>query len=48
MAKSAEISDIFSMSELDAEDRICYPFMIDIGPRLDLDIVSVANQVRRP
>lgn len=46
VAKSAEIGAISGMSELDPQDRICYPFMIRIGPRLDFDIVSVANQVR--
>jgi len=48
VAKSGEIAGIAgSVSELDPEDRICYPFMIRIGPRLDFDLVSVANQVKQ-
>jgi hypothetical protein len=45
-SKSAEIAGIAGLSELDPEDRICYPFIVRIGPRLDFDLVSVANQVR--
>ena len=33
-------------AELDPEDRICYPFYIKVGPRLDVDIVSVASELR--
>jgi len=33
-------------TELDPEDRICYPFYIQLGPRLDIDIVSVAGELR--
>ena len=33
-------------AELDGEDRICYPFYIKLGPRLDVDIVSVASELR--
>lgn len=47
VAKSAEIGAIAGLSELDPEDRICYPFMIRIGPRLDFDLVTVANQVKQ-
>ncbi len=32
--------------ELDPEDGICYPFYIKVGPRLDIDIVSVAGELR--
>ena len=46
VSKSAEIAGISGVLELDPEDRICYPFMIRIGPRLDFDLVSVANQVK--
>ena len=47
VAKSSEIGAIAGLSELDPEDRICYPFMIRIGPRLDFDLVTVANQVKQ-
>jgi len=33
-------------TELDPEDRICYRFYIKVGPRLDIDIVSVASELR--
>lgn len=33
-------------TELDPEDKICYPFYIKVGPRLDVDIVSVASELR--
>jgi hypothetical protein len=46
VSKSAEIAGIAGLSELDPEDRICYPFIVRIGPRLDFDLVSVANQVK--
>jgi hypothetical protein len=32
--------------ELDPQDAICYPFYIKLGPRLDVDIVSVASELR--
>jgi hypothetical protein len=33
-------------SELEPEDKICYPFYIKLGPRLDFDIVSVASELK--
>jgi hypothetical protein len=33
-------------AELEPEDKICYPFYIKVGPRLDVDIVSVASELR--
>jgi hypothetical protein len=33
-------------SELEPQDGICYPFYIKLGPRLDVDIVSVASELR--
>ena len=33
-------------TELDPEDKMCYPFYIKFGPRLDLDIVSVASELK--
>src|SRR5262245_16671808 len=48
VSKSAEIQGIVGgFSALDPEDLICYPFMVHIGPRQDIDLVSVANQVRQ-
>lgn len=47
VAKSKEIGVIAGMSELEPWDNICYPFMVRIGPRLDFDIVSVAEQVKQ-
>ena len=53
VAKATEIKAITgggggagSVAELDPEDRICYPFYIKVGPRLDIDIVSVASELR--
>lgn len=56
VSKSAEIKSIISSgggsgagsaAELDPEDRICYPFMIRIGPRHDIDLVTVSNELRQ-
>jgi hypothetical protein len=33
-------------TELDPEDGMCYPFYIRFGPRLDVDIVSVASELK--
>ena len=33
-------------TELDPEDGMCYPFYIKVGPRLDIDIVSVASELQ--
>jgi hypothetical protein len=47
VAKAAEIQGI-SGARLDDDDHgICYPFYIRIGPRADLDLVSVAAQVQQ-
>lgn len=35
-----------AVTELDPEDKICYPFYIKVGPRLDVDIVSVASELK--
>ena len=53
LSKSAEIKKIIGTSAgggggvaLDDDwDRICYPFIIRIGPRDDFDLVSVANEL---
>ena len=35
-----------AVTELDPEDGFCYPYYIKVGPRLDVDIVSVASELR--
>lgn len=57
LSKSAEIKDIVSagggggggggVAQIDEWDRICYPFVIRIGPRDEFDLVSVANELRQ-
>jgi hypothetical protein len=54
LSKSAEIKDIVaaggggsSVAEIDEWDRMCYPFVIRIGPRLDYDLVSVVADLRQ-
>jgi hypothetical protein len=56
LSKSAEIKDIVSaggggsssgLSDLDEWDRICYPFVLRIGPRHDFDLVTVVNDLRQ-
>ncbi len=51
VSRAAEIKAIVGGSggisaELEPGD-ICYPYMVKIGPRLDFDLVSVANQLRQ-
>jgi hypothetical protein len=54
LSKSAEIKDIVAaggggsgVAELDEWDRICYPFVIRVGPRHDYDLVSVVADLRQ-
>ena len=57
LSRSAEIKDIVSaggggggggaVAELDEWDRICYPFVIRIGPRDDFDLVTVVNELNQ-
>jgi hypothetical protein len=56
LSRSAEIKQIVaagggggggSVAELDEWDRICYPFVIRIGPRHDFDLVSVVNELNQ-
>lgn len=55
LSKSAEIKEIVSAGsggsgaavELDEWDRICYPFVIRIGPRDEFDLVTVVNELRQ-
>lgn len=43
----AKASEIQGIAGLDDDDRgICYPFYVRIGPRADLDLISVAAQLR--
>ena len=45
--KSAEIGGIAGASFDDDGYQICYPFYMHVGPRRDIDLVSVANQLRQ-
>jgi hypothetical protein len=45
-SKSSEILDIAGVS-LDDDRGICYPFYIRVGPRGDIDLVSVASQLHQ-
>jgi hypothetical protein len=55
LSKSAEIKEIVSAggssggsaAAFEDWDRICYPFIIRIGPRGDFDLVSVANELKQ-
>lgn len=55
LSKSAEIREIVragggggsAVAELDEWDRICYPFVIRIGPRLDFDLVTVVDELKQ-
>lgn len=55
ISKATEIKTIIGggggggggLAQIDEWDRICYPFMIRIGPRHDLDLVSVASELRQ-
>lgn len=57
LSKSAEIREIVaaaggggggsSVAEIDEWDRMCYPFVIRLGPRLDFDLVTVADQLKQ-
>lgn len=56
LSKSAEIREIVaaaggggagSVAQIDEWDRMCYPFVIRLGPRLDFDLVSVADQLKQ-
>ena len=54
LSKSAEVKEIVAatggggsgIAELDEWDRICYPFVIRIGPRRDFDLVTVVDELR--
>ena len=51
VSKASEIKTIAgggasAASELDPEDRICYKFYIKVGPRDEIDLVSVAAELK--
>lgn len=47
VSKAAEIQGAAGVSFDDDGYQICYPFYIHLGPRLDIDIVSVAAQFKQ-
>jgi hypothetical protein len=57
LSKSAEIKNVVNaglaggggggVAALDEWDRICYPFIIRVGPRDEFDLVSVANELNQ-
>ena len=47
VSKSAEIGSIVGATFDDDGYQICYPNYIHVGPRQDIDLVSVANQLRQ-
>jgi hypothetical protein len=46
-SKASEIQSVAGASLDDGDYGICYPFYIKIGPRLDIDLVSVASQLNQ-
>ena len=46
-SKASEIQGVAGVSLDDPERGICYPFYIRIGPRRDIDLVSVASQLKQ-
>ena len=46
-SKASEIQGIAGASLDDEDHGICYPFYIRIGPRRDIDLVSVAGQLKQ-
>ena len=46
LERSAEIKSVLASVDVEPGD-ICYPFYIRIGPRFDIDLVSVANELRQ-
>ena len=45
-SKASEIQRTAGVA-LDDGDNICYPFYVRIGPRRDIDLVSVAGQLQQ-
>ena len=46
-SKASEIQGIAGVSLDDDGYQICYPFYINVGPRHDIDLVSVAAQLQQ-
>ncbi|MFN7995723.1 MAG: hypothetical protein U0Q18_19085 [Bryobacteraceae bacterium] len=46
-SKAAEIQSVAGVAIDDDDHGICYPFYIRIGPRHDVDLVSVAAQLKQ-
>ena len=46
-SKASEIQGVAGVSLDDDDHGICYPFYIRIGPRRDIDLVSVASQLKQ-
>lgn len=46
-SKASEIQGVAGVSLDDEDHGICYPFYIRIGPRHDIDLVSVASQLKQ-
>ena len=46
VSKASEIQNIAGVSLDDEDHGICYPFYVRIGPRRDIDLVSVASQLK--
>lgn len=47
VSKASEIQGIAGVALEDDDHGICYPFYIRIGPRHDIDLVSVASQLKQ-
>lgn len=46
-SKAAEIQSVAGVSLDDDDHGICYPFYLRLGPRSDIDLVSVASQLKQ-
>jgi len=46
-AKASEIQSVAGVALDDDDHGICYPFYVRIGPRGDIDLVSVASQLKQ-
>ena len=45
--KASEIQGISGMTPDDDDHKICYRFYIHLGPREDIDLLSVASQPKQ-
>ena len=46
-SKASEILNVAGVSLDDDDHGICYPFYIRVGPPRDVDLVSVASQLKQ-